>query len=111
MKILVDALSAREGGGVTYVRQLLPILARLSRSDEYHVLLAPAYQRELIDTLTDHVRVVPAPLPGSGVIRRLWYEQTAMQRLLRRERYDVLFTSAESGASRAPCPSTGSCAR
>ncbi|MDQ6887320.1 MAG: glycosyltransferase family 4 protein [Gemmatimonadota bacterium] len=104
MKILVDALSAREGGGVTYVRQLLPILARISPADRYYVLLAPMYQRDLIDALAAHVRVIPAPLPGTGVLRRLWFEETTMQHLLRSERFDLLFTPTESGATRAPCP-------
>ncbi len=104
MKILIDALSAREGGGVTYVRQLLPELLRQLPADEIHVLLAPSYQADIIERVPEGARVIPAPLSDSGVFRRLWYEQTGLQRLVRREGFDLLYTVAEAGAMWASCP-------
>lgn len=38
MKILIDALSAREGGGVTYVRHILPPLAEKGKRYTFFVL-------------------------------------------------------------------------
>ena len=104
MKILIDALSAREGGGITYMTQLLPELVRASPSADYHILLAPSYQGGLIDSLPSGARLVSAPLRNSNVLARAWYEQTALPLLLRRENFRAVFTASEAGAVRTPCP-------
>jgi LPXTG-motif cell wall-anchored protein len=64
----------------------------VSPDDEIHVLLAPSYQSDLIDALPAGARLVPISLRDSGVLGRLWFEQTGLQQLLRHGAFDVLFT-------------------
>ena len=104
LKILIDALTAREGGGVTYIRQIVPALARAAAGrHELLVLLSGRYQRELADALPAGARAVLADVPADQV-RRLWYEQVRLPTLVRREGVDVLYTVNEVGAVRPGCP-------
>jgi glycosyltransferase involved in cell wall biosynthesis len=105
MKILVDALSAREGGGVTYIRHALPALARAATAEghQVHVLLSPRYQQDLIAGLPANMHLCPVDLPATGLVRRLVFLQTRVNAILRRESFDVLFTVVEVGAIRPPC--------
>lgn len=105
MKILIDALSAREGGGVTYIRHFLPALIKERPDWQYTILLSSEYQGELIDGLHKDFKLIIPSLPPEALLRRWLYLQTFVPRLIRKNGFDLLFTVAETSTLRAPCPS------
>ncbi|MBA3561073.1 MAG: glycosyltransferase family 4 protein [Gemmatimonadaceae bacterium] len=104
MKILINALTAREGGGITYVREMLPALARFGEAHEFHVLLSPEYQTGLLETLPEGIRPLIADVAAGQLLHRWWFEQVEIPRIIRRQSFDLLFTVNEIGTVRSPCP-------
>lgn len=104
MRILIDATMVREGGGVTYIRHILPALVRQDGNHEYHVLLSKRYQSKLIANLPDGIYAITPDLPAEPLFRRFWYLQTAVPRLLRGGGFDLLFSTAEFSPLHTPCP-------
>jgi len=105
VKILIDALSARIGGGITYIRSILPALYRADNRHEYHVLLSERYQESLIEGLPPGTYPLVVSLQATPLIYRWWYLQTEVPRILRDGLFHMLFTVAEIGTVNAPCPS------
>lgn len=87
MKVLVDALPLRHGGGVSYLIDQLQALARVAPDLEVRTLVSPWMQRR--DELPGQVGVTRVP----NVAVRMAYEQT----LLPLARADVLYCAANFG--------------
>lgn len=102
MRILIDALSARIGGGITYIQCILPALLRLGRKHSYAVLLSPRYQQALIDGLPEGIEAIHWDVPAQALARRWWYQQTELPQLLRRGRFDLFFAPGEGSYFRVP---------
>jgi glycosyltransferase involved in cell wall biosynthesis len=104
MRVLVNGLSARTGGGLTYLASLLD--AALAADAELRLeLVLPGRDGPLV-SLGVHDRVQihapfarPVPLPA-----RLLWEQTRLPSLARRSGADVLFAPAELAPIRSPVP-------
>lgn len=97
MRILVDALSARLGGGQTY---LLNLLERAPDDAGLEILvLAP--EQLALPARANVRRLRPDWPTGNPLLRTLW-EKTRLPRLLRRERIDVLFCPGGVVAAKAP---------
>jgi glycosyltransferase involved in cell wall biosynthesis len=103
MKVLIDALSARGGGGMTYMRYMPEALLRQAASIEFTVLLSREYQSDLVQSLPEEISIIDTDLPTS-LPRRWWYLQTTLPYLLRQGQFDLLFAVAESSYFRLPCP-------
>jgi len=93
MRVLVNALPLRYGGGVTYLRQQLGALDRVAPDLCLHTLLAPWTELDQLPGTTETVAVGSVPL-------RFAYEQVRLP--LRKA--DVLYCPANFGplAPRAP---------
>lgn len=102
MHILIDCLSARVGGGVTDVTQLLPQLAQLEGGDRISILLSGRYQGELIAQAPERLDVIDAGIPA-GLGARIHFLTRRAPKLVRERRVDVLLTMGEIAATRAPC--------
>jgi glycosyltransferase involved in cell wall biosynthesis len=94
MKVLVNALSARKGGIVTYTRNLLGALE--SRGIDV-VVSVP----EDFDT-PDRASVNRMDITGYSPLRRFLWEQTAWRGIVKRHNPDILFSSANFGLLRSP---------
>ena len=96
MRLLVNALSARQGGIRTYTRNLVASLHRRGVDATFAVpgdFPAP----DGAATIRSDAFALPAA-------RRLIWEQTAWRRMVAEFRPDVLFSSANFGLLAAPCP-------
>ena len=105
MKILVDALSARDGGGVTYTSNILYHLAQIDRVNKYVVLLSSKYQKNLLQSMPTSLQILDTKLSATPLIRRWLYEQHVVPQLISAHQCDILFNVSEIGSLRAPCPS------
>jgi glycosyltransferase involved in cell wall biosynthesis len=89
-RVLVNAIHARAGGGLTYLRHLLPLLA-----EDFEIVVVPHPSQAAAfasPTLTVHRLTMPA-----GWLRLLLWEQLAFPRHARGIGYDVVLSPANFG--------------
>src|ERR1700684_1250110 len=87
--IFINALSASAGGGLTYVRNVLPRLA--GREGVRTTLLVGGILRAEIPE-SAQVRVLSESPPG-GSGRRFWYEQRQLPHRIRDSGADILLST------------------
>ncbi len=93
-RILINALHARSGGGVTYLRNVLPLLAQDERLDIH--LFIESDQIEIFHPIDEKVRVHAFAAVGSPAALALW-EQLILPILGRVMDADVIFSPANFG--------------
>jgi len=98
MHLFINGLAASAGGGLTYIRNVVPHLAATSDL-RVTVLLGP----ELRDELRGLPNVAFEELRASSV-RRFWYEQAELPGLIRRCRADVLLSAGNFALRNSPVP-------
>ena len=89
MRIAVDLLSLGYGGSETYPREELPRLAQSEH--QFTVLLCAGAGEILRAVLPSNVRAVDAPRATRNPFFRHIYQQRALPRSLKENRFDVLF--------------------
>jgi glycosyltransferase involved in cell wall biosynthesis len=100
IRLFINGLAASAGGGLTYLRNVIPNLAR--RVDtETTVLLNPAIRREF--GVLPNISFVETP-ETSGVFRRVVREQTTLPKLIRRSGAQVLISAGNFALWNSPVP-------
>ena len=100
MRLFLNGLAASAGGGLTYLRNVIPSLAA-RRDVQTTVAVSPALRQEFGDL----PRISFAPVKRSaGVVGRFWQEQTALPELLRSTRSDVLISAGNFALRKSPVP-------
>ena len=101
IRVLINGVHAHSGGGVTYLRNMLPMLA----ADPELELSLVVYEEQLVLFGPIDPRIhVHALGFGNGFYRRLLWEQVALPFLARRLGADVTFSPANFGPLLAPAP-------
>jgi glycosyltransferase involved in cell wall biosynthesis len=96
--LFVNSLAASAGGGLTYSRNVIPHLAA---NPEVRVTAAVgASLREELPYFPN-VDLVQLEVP---LVRRFWYEQSSLPRLLRRSGADVLLSTGNFALRNSPVP-------
>ncbi|MGA8836881.1 MAG: glycosyltransferase family 1 protein [Candidatus Sulfotelmatobacter sp.] len=98
--IFINALSASAGGGLTYIRNVLPCLGR--KDDVRTTLLVGGALRSEITDSTQ-VKVLREDYRG-GSGRRFYNEQRQLPDLIRRSEADVLLSTGNFALYRSPVP-------
>lgn len=103
MKILVNALSARQGGGPTYIFNLIRHLPR----DRYEmVILAGPYNAEKFRQVAgeDHpnLRIEVLPLDANAVLKRSLWEIFALPGYLKRNGFQIYYAPGGMMLTRMP---------
>jgi glycosyltransferase involved in cell wall biosynthesis len=100
MRLFINGRAASAGGGLTYLRNVIPHLAR--RSDvEAIVLLNPEVRREFGELTNISFIETPAI---SAIFRRFLYEQRTIPNLLRRSGSQVLVSTGNFALWNSPVP-------
>jgi glycosyltransferase involved in cell wall biosynthesis len=100
MRLFINGLAASAGGGLTYLRNMIPHLAR--RTDaKATVLLHPEIRAEFAE-LSNIALIETAS--GSGGFRRFLHEQTSLPGLLRRRCAQVLVSTGNFALWNSPVP-------
>ena len=100
MHLFINALSASAGGGLTYIRNIVPHLGE--RSDIRATVLVNASLRvELGDWPS--IEFLETPVLA-GTARRFWYEQREVPDLIRRSRANVLLSTGNFALWNSPVP-------
>ena len=89
------------GGAVSYLTHLLHELSRLEGNFQFIVFLPPETATKM-EGLAPNIQLLPVAIGPAGVLRRLIWEQITLRRFLKRQRADVLFSTANFGMFRCP---------
>jgi len=102
-KILINFLSPIAGGGITYIKNLLPELSQLDSNNKYFVFLrsSTAY---LGSNLPDNFKIIQIGLPCKNLLLRFIYEQFILPIFIKKNRIDLLFSTADVTSFLSPCP-------
>jgi glycosyltransferase involved in cell wall biosynthesis len=94
MRILVNAIHAKAGGGLTYLRHLLP---RLAGEADFDIAVIPhPSQAGAFAALSPSLRIHAIAMPRSWLGLLVW-EQLVLPIRARRIGYDLLFSAANFG--------------
>jgi glycosyltransferase involved in cell wall biosynthesis len=98
MHLFINSLAASAGGGLTYIRNLIPHLTATPNL-RVTVALGPGLREEFrgFDTVAFVELQAPAAL-------RFWYEQSVLPALIRRCRADVLLSTGNFALRNSPVP-------
>jgi len=98
MRIFINGLGASAGGGLTYLRNVLPHLAH--REDvRATVVVSP---ESGIDG-NGNVHVIRVDMQA-GTARRFWFEQTELPKMIRRCSADILISTGNFALRKSPVP-------
>jgi len=100
-RILIDATMARNGGGFTYLVNLLPRLIEAAPERRFRVLLRSTDLRSSLPTASN---LEIELLPEVGLPGRLRFTYTQAAREVRRWRADLYFAAGDLVPLRAACP-------
>jgi len=98
MRLFINSLSASAGGGLTYIRNVLPHLAAL-RELQLIVAAAPDVRSEF-----RHFAGIEFVEVDASPARRFWYEQVALPGVIREHKADVLLSTGNFALRRSPVP-------
>lgn len=98
MHLFINSLAASAGGGLTYIRNVLPRLA-LQPSVRVTVVLTPDLREEFRD-LSNIEFIEPRIARGC----RFWYEQMALPDVIRSCGADVLLSTGNFALRKSPVP-------
>ena len=100
MHLFLNGLAASSGGGLTYLKNVIPHLS--ARPGLRTTIAVQPFVRQGFATLP-RISFVEIPTPRS-VARRLWYEQTILPRLILESRADVLLSAGNIALRKSPVP-------
>jgi glycosyltransferase involved in cell wall biosynthesis len=101
VKIVINAASAKMGGAVTYLINVLHNLPMRGSDDEVVVFAPPETAGRLAEP-PGNVRLVPTNIGSAKWWQRFWWEQITLRSCLRKLRADALFSTANFGMFRCP---------
>jgi len=101
LKVVINAVSAKMGGAVTYLTNVLRCLPPPESGYEFDIFLPPeAAERQ--EGLPRNVRLVATSVGHAAWWKRFWWEQVSLRRWLKRRKAEVLFSTANFGMFRCP---------
>jgi glycosyltransferase involved in cell wall biosynthesis len=98
--LFVNALAASAGGGLTYVRNVIPHLATCTRA-RATVLVNPELRHELGNRANVDILETQSP---ESMARRFWFEQCELPKLIRRSGANVLLSTGNFALWNSPVP-------
>jgi glycosyltransferase involved in cell wall biosynthesis len=101
MKVVIKAASAKMGGAVTYIANLLHYLPPPESGYEFDVFLPPETADKL-EGLPSNVRPVVTSIGHAAWWKRVWWEQVTLRRWLKSRKADLLFATGNFGMYRCP---------
>jgi len=98
MRLFLNCLAASAGGGLTYIRNVLPHLA--SRPEvQVTVTVGSGLRQEFCGL--PNIEIVELQVP---LARRFWYEQSALPRLIQQCQAEVLISAGNFAVRNSPVP-------
>ncbi len=90
------------GGAANYIRNIARELESLAPEDEF-ICVLPEEQANTVRGLARNLRVIGTSASNGSYLRRLWFDQVTLRRMLQSEGIDVLYSTANLGMLACPC--------
>jgi len=104
MNIFINATSARLGGGLTVIRNLLPAMAAEDRGENRYTVVARDDVWEHLDPGHPRVRFVTSEMGGRSAMTRFLWEQVELPLRVGLRGADVLLSPANLAVLASPVP-------
>jgi len=101
MKILINVLSAKEGGGLIYLENLIDSLEKIVKKDEMYVLIGKYNFNNLYKKKFENTYFIKTNV--TNTIHRLLYEQFIIPIIVKKKKINILYSPAEIISFFAPC--------
>jgi len=98
MRLFINSLAASAGGGLTYIRNVLPHFAKI-KNLHVTVALSPGLRQEFHDLTEIEFLEIAGP-----AARRFWQEQSQLPILIRNSKSNVLLSTGNFALRRSPVP-------
>lgn len=98
MHLFINCLAASAGGGLTYVRNVIPHMVATPEL-RVTVALSPGLRQEFIGS--NHIEFLELEIPPA---KRFWFEQSRMPEMIRRCGADVLLSTGNFALRNSPVP-------
>lgn len=102
-KIFINALASTVGGGITYLRNVLPRLSAWGHLHEFFVFLPAGLDAEWLVKCQPFLAITPVPAL-SGVRARVWWEQRSLRDVIMRQHGDLLISLGNFALLKSPVP-------
>ncbi len=102
-KIFINALASTAGGGVTYLRNVLPRLSAWSHLHEFLVFLPAKHSADWVEQCRSFLTIIPAPAL-TGTAARVWWEQRSLRDVILQQQGDLLISLGNFALLRSPVP-------
>lgn len=99
---MLNALASTAGGGVTYLRNVLPLLSRADEGQNYLALVPPSQMEGF--ALLSNRRMKLETVEINSAIKRMWWEQTGLRRLIKAEQINLLVSLGNFALLGSPVP-------
>ena len=105
MNIAIPTFQFKQGGGLTYLANIVPEMARQSPHDSFHLFMPPRHKDLIRDdnAMPRNIRRVTYNIPF-GLLGRVFFEQCVLPWVLKQHQIDVLFSVGDVTTLLAPCP-------
>ena len=101
MRVLLNAASAKMGGAVNYLHNIAQQLETVAPEDEF-ICIVPENRVATFHGLARNFLVIGTRASNGSYLSRIWFEQVTLRRMLRSQRIDVLFSTANLGMLACP---------
>jgi glycosyltransferase involved in cell wall biosynthesis len=102
MRLFIHALGASAGGGLTYLRNVIPHLA--AAPDLEIKLLAGEAAAEILSSNPNVEMLAAGSTEERGTLARFWWEQNEIPKLIRKTGTDVLLSTGNFAIWNSPVP-------
>jgi len=104
-KVLLNPRSSTAGGGLTYLRNVLPRLSRNVEGNKFAVVIPESRWAEFKSFQSENLSIqVLEGVEAHGMASLMWREQSALRSLIKRESIDVLISLGNFALFNSPVP-------
>src|SRR5262245_45196447 len=101
--VLLNALASTAGGGITYLKNVLPRLSVIEKGNRYFVIVPPEQLGNYQRYSNERVQIETAPV-NSGLLKRLYWEQNGIHSYIKSRKIDVLVSLGNFALLTSPVP-------
>jgi len=102
INVLLNALASSAGGGVTYLKNVLPLISRGIGAHTFLVLVPPQHLSEFLPLSNDRLTI--ETINSSGTLKRMCWEQANLRSLINSRRVDMLISLGNFAVLGSPVP-------
>src|SRR3989339_722548 len=104
MKIAINCLSAKIGGGITYLQNIVPLLIKHDNKNKYFLVVSSVVGREILGAIGPTApKPVLITINTDNILFRLFAEQILLPLVVLKNKIDLLYCPANIVPFLAPC--------